>query len=607
MIGFLSRSIPRRILASLVAIYFATYIATAVVVYSGVRASIVESNTNTLHQLAELKYDRLTNALGSLATDVTAWSQLEVMNDLVSSDIDKRIARTLEELKQLYGLTGDLYAFDAAGKLLASSRMTRGDSANVFLPAPWRSEQAGLVLFDKHADPMTGGQIIALEIPIFGSFDRAYRIGTLVLSCPWPGIETLLFTRDTGTVLVETGDPPRVLAADPPSIAERLVIRRDETGDVAATGELLAGRSTPRTGLFARWQVQALQETRVVTRTLRRVGVELVLLGALLAIPIFGLGRWLSDRLTAPVMELTRVVREIADTDKLDARVPVSSSDELGTLARSFNRMTENLQQATLEREQFVRDLEALNQTLETKVAARTVELEAAIEAQHRLIGDISHEIKSPLARLDVALGLARRSADRLASKQFDRMEREIGNISALASELLTLARLDSAPAAVGFAALDLGALVAEIVADATFEAPHRQSDIVLHAPARPILVNGNGDLLQRAIENVVRNALFYTIEKTPVAITISRKAGDRAVVEVRDQGPGVPDEALAHLFEPFYRVDQARARKTGGAGVGLAICQRVVALHNGSVSAQANQPSGLIVQIEIAAVRRSG
>ena len=603
MIGFLSRSIPRRILASLVAIYFATYVATAVVVYSGVRASIVESNTNALHQLAELKYDRLTNVLGALATDVTAWSQLEVMNDLVSGDIDKRVARTLDELKQLYGLAGDIYAFDATGTLLASSQATRAGTADVSLPPMWQTERTGLVFLDKHTDPIAGGLIVALEIPIFASFEKDYRIGTLVLSVPWSGIEALLFTGDTGTILVETGDPPHVLAADPPPIQERLVTSQGSTGDLVVRGALLAGRSTPRTGLFGSWQVQAFQETKVATRTLRRVGIELALLGAFLALPIVGLGRWLSNRLTAPVMELTRVVREIADTDRLDGRVPISSSDELGTLARSFNRMTENLQQATLEREQFVRDLEALNQTLETKVAARTEELEAAVQAQHRLIGDISHEIKSPLARLDVALGLARRSADRLASKQFDRMEREIGNISALASELLTLARLDSAPAAaVGFAPLDLVLLVEEIVADAIFEAPHRKADIAFDASDRPIFVHGNADLLRRAIENVVRNAMFYTAEKTPVVITISRRREDRVAIEVRDQGPGVPDEALAHLFEPFYRVDEARARKTGGAGVGLAICQRVVALHAGSVAAKANRPSGLIVVIEIAA-----
>jgi signal transduction histidine kinase len=605
MMGFLTRSIPRKILASLVAIYVTTYIATAIVVYSGVRASILESNTSALDQLAELKYERLVNVVEALATDVTAWSELEVMNDLVSGDIDKRVVRTLEGLKQLYGLTGDLYAFDAAGKLIASTRVARaGDRAGA-LPAEWRNQERGLVLLDKHTDPMDGGQIVALEIPVFGSFDKNYRIGTLVLSYPWQAIESLLFSLETGTILTETGNPPRILAADPAAIADRAENDPRKPWDGAVRGAFIVGRSSPRNGILGRWQVEALQETSVVTRSLRRVGVELALLGAVLGIPIVGLGRWLSNRLTAPVVELTRVVREIADTDKLDARVPVSSSDELGTLARSFNRMTESLEQATAERERFVRDLEALNQTLETKVAARTEELEEAVMAQQRLIGDISHEIKSPLARLGVALGLARRSASDAAPKQFDRMEREIGNISALASELLTLARLDGAAAAVEFAAVDLCALVGQIVADAVYEAPKRKADVTLRTPDRPIIVEGNADLLRRAIENVVRNALFYTAQKTPVDIVISRTSAERAAIEVHDQGPGVPAAALAHLFEPFYRVDEARARKTGGSGIGLAICQRVVALHGGSVRARDNAPTGLIVEIEIPLTRR--
>ena len=594
MMGFLTSSIPRKILASLVAIYVTTYVATAVVVYSGVRASILASNTSALNQLADVKYQRLVNVIDALATDVNAWSQLEVMNDLVSGDIDKRVVRTLEELKRLYGLNGDIYAFDAAGKLVASTRGAPGGGASGTLPPAWRRGDNRLILLDKHADPMAGGQIVALEIPVFGSFDRNYRIGALVLSYPWKDVEKLLFSVETGTILLETGASPSVLAADPQTLR-----------DSAGRGAFIVGRSAARDGILGRWQVQALQETRVVTRSLRRVGLELAVLGLALGIPIFGLGRWLSNRLTAPVVELTRVVREIADTDKLDARVPVSSSDELGTLARSFNRMTESLERATAEREQFVRDLEALNQTLEAKVAARTQELEEAVMAQQRLIGDISHEIKSPLARLGVALGLAQRSPGNVAPKQFDRMEREIGNISALASELLTLARLDGAAASVAFAPVDLRALVKGIVADAFYEAPDRKPDIVIREPKGAIIVEGNADLLRRAIENVVRNALFYTASGTPITIVIARRGAGCAAVGVHDEGPGVPDAALAHLFEPFYRVDEARARKTGGSGIGLAICERVVVLHKGFVRARTNLPHGLIVEIVIPMGRR--
>jgi len=445
---------------------------------------------------------------------------------------------------------------------------------------------------------MTGSEIIALDIPVFGSFDKNYRIGTLVLTYPWATIERQLFSLESGTMLVERGDRAAILATD------RAGFNRIQTEEDGVSAGFVVGRSVSRSGLIGNWQVVTWQETRTVFYPLRRIALELLLLGMFLGIPIAVLGRWLSQRLTAPIAELTGAVREIADTDRLDARVPISSSDELGTLARSFNRMTDNLERTSREREQFMQELAALNQTLEAKIAARTEELETAIKAQQRLIGDISHEIKSPLARLSVALGLARRVAASNAPKQFDRMEKEIESISTLASELLTLARLDGAAASREFVRIDLCALVERVVADAIYEAPRRTSDVILRDPDDPITVVGNADLLRRAIENIVRNAIFYTTEKTPVEIAVSSKTSETVSIEVRDHGPGVPAAALAHLFEPFYRVDEARARETGGTGIGLAICQRAIQLHGGSVHAKNNDPHGLVVEIELPSIQ---
>ncbi len=598
MIGFLSRSIPRRILAALLSIYVATYFATAIVVYSGVRASMLEGDAATLNQLADLKYQQLANVIGALATDLTAWSELDVMNDLVSGDIDRRIAHALEALKRLYGLAGDVYAFDAAGKLVASSNGEAG--GGVRIPAPWQSADTRLVFIGKGADPMAGGDIVALEIPVFGSFDRDYRIGTLVMTYPWASVEHLLFGLENGTVLLEKGATPRVLAANPQDIADRAGIAPPRAGGAAPRGGFVIGRSVGASGLVARWEVVTIEDSETASRPLRWVALDLALLGVFLGVPIILLGRWLSHKLTRPIAELTRVTREIADTDRLEARAPVTSSDELGSLARSFNRMTDNLERTTREREQFVRELAALNQTLEAKIAMRTEELEAAVKAQQRLIGDISHEIKSPLARLSMALGLARRSAEQDRPRQFDRMEREVESISALASELLTLARLDAISAPPEFGQIDLGGLIERIVADAVYEKPGRASDLVLRGTGEAIAVLGNADLLRRAIENVVRNAVFYTAENTRVEIVLSRRTPDLASVAVIDHGPGVPEAALEHLFEPFYRVDEARARETGGSGIGLAICQRIVQLHGGAVRARNNHPHGLIVEIEL-------
>lgn len=595
---FLGRSIPRKILGALVAIFCATYLATALVVYSGVRASILDSNKVALNQVADLKYEKLANVIGDLATNLTAWSELEVMNDLVSGDIDKRVTQSLESLKRLYGFKGDIYAFDGNGKMIASSSVVRDGDATVKLPAAWRSDQGGLVFLDKEIDPFTGNAGIALETPVFGSFDKNYRIGTLVMTYPWTAVEEMLFSLETGTVLIEKGKSARILAANPPNIAERAGLTVAAAD--AVNTEFVVGRSILRDGVIRNWQILALESSEDAIRPLQSVAVELALLGLVLGVPIVLLGRWISHKLTAPIEVLTRVAGEIADTDKLDARVPVTSSDELGSLAQSFNRMTATLERTTQEREQVVRELAGLNQTLEAKIAARTEELEEAIAAQRRLIADISHEVKSPLARLSMALGLARRSPETAMAKQFDRMEKEIENIAALASELLTLARLDADIAPPEFELTDLAALVMQIVADAGYEHPDRRSDLSLREPCERASVLGNPNLLRRAIENVVRNAIFYTSEGTNVEIALATKTSGYIAVVVADRGPGVPAAAVDHLFEPFYRVDEARARETGGSGIGLAICARVVKLHGGSVSAKNALPHGLIVEIEL-------
>ena len=218
------------------------------------------------------------------------------------------------------------------------------------------------------------------------------------------------------------------------------------------------------------------------------------------------------------------------------------------------------------------------------------------IQAQQRFIGDVSHEIKSPLARISMALGLARREAGPQAAPRFDRIEREIETISQLITELLTLSSLQSGEAKGRFVPVDLSDLIEVVIADAAFERPDRA--VRLFAPGPPVMVAGDAVLLRRAVENVLRNALFYTPAGTEVSVSI--EAGVETHIVIRDQGPGVPDAALAHLFDPFYRVDEARARNTGGIGIGLAICERAIRLHGGSVSAQNQTPSGLAVRMTL-------
>lgn len=586
--NFFGASILRRILAALLSIFFVTYAGTAIIVYSSVRSSMLQSHRSALDQLAELKYQQLSGEIAALATDVTAWSRLDVMNDLVSGDIDKRVAKALDELKRLYGLPGQIYAFDANGGLIAASSETPASQLGDHIPASWSNGMSALRLLPHERDLFSGAPALAIELPVFGTFDRNFYAGTLVLTHPWAAVASEIAAPDMDVALFESD-----------TLNSLLAMAQSRAG--IPQGSFVYGQSVGHTGeLMRSWRIVASQDESIVTAPLRWVKYELILLGALLSIPIIFLGRLLSARLTAPIAALTGAVRKIAATDRLEARVPVESEDELGSLARSFNVMIGKLGNTTRERERFLRDLAALNETLETRIAVRTDELKAAVEAQKRLIGDISHEIKSPLARLSMALGLARRNARRETLRHFDRVETEVANVSALVSELLTLARLDRAAAPANYSLFDLGRLVEKTVSDAQFERPTRATDIVLRKPVAPVMVNGNPDFLRRAIENVVRNALFYTPEKTPVEITLRAARGGLVYLEVSDHGSGVPDEALAHLFEPFYRVDAARARDTGGTGIGLSICERVLRLHGGSVRASNRDPHGLVITMEI-------
>lgn len=594
--GFFDQSILRKILISLLAIAIVTYAATALVVFSGVRSAMIESDAAALDRLAALKSDRLTAMLQELAIDFTSWASLDVMNELPTGDSDGRVNRTLEDLRRVYALPGAIYVFGETGRLVASSEGTEILREAPALPDHWKVPNGGLVFLDKHIDPLKGTPIVALSIPIMASFIPNYRIGTLVVTYPWRAIEQLLFSSGTGTVLLDNGEPPHALADDRPDLAEAAGLLEAPPNGQAT--EVIVGRAPRMTGALAQWQVLTVKSAGPVAPSLWHVANELLMLGGLLALPILGFARMLSHRLTQPVLDLTRVVSDIADTDRLDARAPVQTADEFGTLARAFNRMTEGLARAAREREQFVSDLERLNQTLEEKVAERTQELEAAIQAQQRLIGDISHEIKSPLARLSVALELARRSSKPMMAKQFDRMETEIEGVSALASELLTLARLGVATSSVPFAPVNLSELVSHIVADARYEAHQRAADLIFEPTGEPLYCLGNPGLLRRAVENIVRNALFYTADSVPIEIRLEAVSTTTMLISIRDGGPGVPAEALEYLFDPFYRVDPARNSQTGGAGLGLSICQRVVTLHGGSVAAENVAPHGLLVTI---------
>jgi two-component system sensor histidine kinase CpxA len=282
---------------------------------------------------------------------------------------------------------------------------------------------------------------------------------------------------------------------------------------------------------------------------------------------------FLAAYMTKPVARLRAATQRLAAGD-LTARAGYSNStggDEIAGLMRDFDTM-----------------------------AAR---LETLVKAQSRLLNDISHELRSPLARLNVALGLARQRSGPESATMLERIELEAARLNELIGRLLTLARMEDGEQRVPSTPVLLDEVVLNVAEDAEFEAQARHCHVHSEIPAGNWGVRGDVSLLHSAVENVVRNAIRYTREGTTVAIHLEKteSAGAvEAVVRVTDCGDGVPADALEKLFQPFYRLDDARGRQTGGVGLGLAITERAVRFHGGRVSAVNRAEGGLMVEIHL-------
>jgi len=296
-------------------------------------------------------------------------------------------------------------------------------------------------------------------------------------------------------------------------------------------------------------------------------------LGILIAIISSGLVCYILARyLTSPIVQLRAATQKLASGD-LSARAGLPGSrrhDEMAELMRDFDRMAERL--------------------------------ENLVTAQSRLLTDISHELRSPLARLNVALELARQRSGPEANSALERIDREANRLNELIQRLLTIARLEAGDESIEKHPVHLEQIVRDIAKDAAFEAQARHCQVEATVVDNCIVL-GSASLLHSAIENVVRNAIRYTREGTTVKIHLDRaerSGGQEAVIRVTDCGFGVPADALEKLFQPFYRLDDARGRQTGGVGLGLAITERAVRFHGGSVAATNRAEGGLLVEIHL-------
>ncbi len=274
----------------------------------------------------------------------------------------------------------------------------------------------------------------------------------------------------------------------------------------------------------------------------------------------------LASSLTAPIRDLRKATQQMSKGD-FSARVDHLSGgkDEIADLSRDFNTMAERTQ--------------------------------SLLQSQKRLLRDVSHELRSPLTRQNLALELARqRFSD--AEPYLARIEKESGRLSELIDQLLILTRIecniDNAPKK----PVSLCKLLSDIVHDANFEAANQDRRIEIQNLDK-VTVLGSMEMLGRALENVIRNGLHYTAAGSAVEINISKGEDDVAII-VRDHGPGVPQEYFEQIFQPFFRVAESRGRDSGGTGIGLAIAKQAILMHGGRIEARNAESGGLVIEIHL-------
>lgn len=275
---------------------------------------------------------------------------------------------------------------------------------------------------------------------------------------------------------------------------------------------------------------------------------------AIALVVLAGLSLLLTLSITRPLGRLRSAVHDLGQTVYQQhslARL-AGRRDEFGVLARDFNRMGARLQ--------------------------------GLIGSQRQLLRDVSHELRSPLARLRIALALAERAEPAERDKLWPRLDKECDRLEDLISEILALARLDAEPGSAQ--AIDLGQLLDALAEDARLSAPEQQLEISMDS--RPMPLQGWPDMLGRALDNLLRNALRFNPLAQPIEIHVQRQA-QQLLISVRDHGPGVPTEWLEKLGEPFFR---APGQSAAGHGLGLAIARRAAERHGGQLL-MANHPQG--------------
>lgn len=271
---------------------------------------------------------------------------------------------------------------------------------------------------------------------------------------------------------------------------------------------------------------------------------------------IFAFAIYFIHRLLLPVKKLTKGIAEIS-RGNLDVRIHVKSTDELGLLAKAFNQMAKDLG--------------------------------AMIQAKEQLLLDVSHEIRTPITRAKLALEMVDESEYIITAK------RNLREVEVMIRELLETQRLKSSFYELKISKIVIRDLMDQILGEYAGEA----SRINITPVSENLSIEADEDLIKIVIRNVINNALKYSLSNTGLVEISVVDNEDKIMISIEDAGTGIHPDEIEKVFEPFYRTDKARARKTGGYGLGLHLCKKIMGAHNGIISIRNKEgEAGIIVDI---------
>jgi two-component system, OmpR family, sensor histidine kinase CpxA len=307
---------------------------------------------------------------------------------------------------------------------------------------------------------------------------------------------------------------------------------------------------------------------------IREFAQNLIISTFFISIPLSFLMAWFFTR---PIKKLQLAISELSEdlNDKSSLEKLTSRSDEFGDLAKDFEQMTHHL--------------------------------DGIIKSKNQLLGDLSHELKTPLARLQLAIGLANQKNNESSIEEMSRIKLEADRMNQMITSVLDYSRTDRLSSEPHFNEFNLSELIESVVADAKFEAEAKNIKLVCHLQS-DLSYKGDQTLILSCIENIIRNALRYSSSKIEINCGLQAKTQEEHSVEqesfieieICDDGNGIPESELEKVFEAFYRPQIDRSRESGGAGLGLSIAKKAVQVHQGEIFAQNNQPNGLKVSIRL-------